>query len=230
LSNVVNFGIHGIEVGVGDHLCGLYAGSEQRDQMLMPFLAAGLRSGDKCICVVDGTDPTEIVAALDHEVIIDGSEPGQGKQLDVLRASDIYLRSGAFSAAEIISSWKAALSDVMYDGRFDVVRAVETWSRRDVVPDIVELLALESEMNRYLPLYPQVIVCLYDLERFGGSIVVDLLKTHPRLLVGGMVLENPFCLTPDELLVLTGRGEPDPVENERQEAAEWYYAVTTGST
>jgi hypothetical protein len=34
------------------------------------------------------------------------------------------MRSGGFSADEVISSWKAAMSDVMYDGRFDVVRAV----------------------------------------------------------------------------------------------------------
>jgi hypothetical protein len=115
----------------------------------------------------------------------------------------------------------------MYDGRFDLVRAVETWSLRDVVPDIAELLALESEMNRYLPLYPQVIVCLYDLERFGGSIIVDLLKTHPQILVGEMVMENPYCLTADELLAITGRGERDPVEDERRQAAEQYYALAT---
>ena len=72
-----------------------------------------------------------------------------------MRASDVYLRSGAFSPTEIIASWKAAISEVMYDGRFDVVRAVETWSLRDVVPDEEELLALESEMNRFLPLFPR---------------------------------------------------------------------------
>ena len=58
-------------------------------------------------------------------------------------------------------------------------------------------------MNRFLPLYPQVILCLYDLERFGGSIVVDLVKIHPKLLLSGMIVENPHSLTPDELL---GRG------------------------
>ena len=85
----------------------------------------------------------------------------------------------------------------MYDGRFDVVRAVETWSRRDVVPDIGELMALESEMNRFLPLFPQVILCLYDIGRFGGGIVVDLLRTHPRMLLGGMVIENPYYMSPE---------------------------------
>jgi hypothetical protein len=223
----VELGIHGIKVGLGDHVCGLYAGTRQRDELVIPFLEAGLRRGDKCICVVDGVEPTEIVNALGPDV--DGAQRAAGKQLDVMRASDVYLRSGSFSASEIISSWKAAISEVMYDGRFDVVRAVETWSCQEVVPPLGELFALEAEMNRYLPLFPQVIVCLYDLQHFGGGVVVDLLKTHPLILLGGMVLENPYCLIPDELLGMEG-GEGDTLSEEREEVAEWCYAVTTGST
>ena len=37
-------------------------------------------------------------------------------------------------------AWKAAISDAIYAGQFDVVRAVETWSRRDVLPGMQELL------------------------------------------------------------------------------------------
>jgi hypothetical protein len=147
-----------------------------------------------------------------------------------MRSADVYLRSGDFSAEEVISAWKTTVSDVMYDGRFETVRAIETWSRRDVVPDTRELLALESEMNRYLPLFPQVIVCLYDVERFGGGIVVDLLKTHARVLVGGMILENPYYMTPDELLAAAAREGTTSVAPDVGEVAEWCYAVTTGST
>jgi hypothetical protein len=223
----VQLGIHDLEVGVGDHLCGLYAGTRERDELVIPFLEAGLRRGDKCICVVDGVEPTEVVAALAPDVR--GAHPAARKQLEVMRALDVYLRSGSFSPSEIIGAWKAAVSEAMYDGRFEVVRAIETWSCQDVDPPMRELLALESEMNRYLPLYPQVVVCLYDLERFGGGVVVDLLKTHPRILMGGMVLENPYCLTPDELLGAE-EGQADALSDERQEAAEWCYVATTGST
>jgi hypothetical protein len=48
-----------------------------------------------------------------------------------------------------------------------------------------------SEMNRYLPLYPQVVMCLYDIDQFGSGALVNLVMTHPRMLVGGMVIENP---------------------------------------
>jgi hypothetical protein len=229
LAVTFEFGVAGVQVGLGDHVCGLFAGVKQRDQVLVPFLEAGLRSGDKCICVVGGTDPTTVLATLGPD--LDAARRAQEKQLDVMRASDVYLRSGDFSAEEVIGAWKATVSDVMYDGRFEAVRAIETWSRRDVVPNAGELLALESEMNRYLPLFPQVIVCLYDIERFGGGIVVDLLKTHPRVLVGGMLLENPYYVTPDELLAATAEREnTTSVAAEAREVAEWCYAVTTGST
>jgi hypothetical protein len=33
------------------------------------------------------------------------------------------LRSGGFSADEVIGAWKAAMSDVMYSAQFDLVRA-----------------------------------------------------------------------------------------------------------
>ena len=234
MSPSIALGVNGLEAQVGDHICGLYAGQSQRDQVVIPFLEEGLTAGDKCICVFDETDPAKIFKKLGHNVATSATS---AKQLEVIRAADLYLRSGRFCADEIIGSWKAAIADAMYDGRFDLVRAVETWSRRDVVPDMHELLLLESEMNRYLPLYPQVVVCLYDIDRFGAGIIVDLLKTHPRMLVSGMLIENPYFLTPDELLAGAPRDlVPDKPtagsdsDTEIAEAAKWYFEETTGST
>jgi hypothetical protein len=226
--NTLDLGVTGIGAALGDHICGLYSNQLQRDQIMLPFLEAGLAAGDKCICVVDGTDPKEVVAALD--IRVGAAQLAADKQLEVIRAPDMYLRSGGFSADEVIGSWKAAMSDVMYDGRFDVVRAVETWSRRDVVPDIGELMTLESKMNRFLPLFPQVVVCLYDIDRFGSGIIVDLLKTHPRMLIGGMLVENPYYTSPDEFLHRAERGGSETADAEINEAAKWYFDETTGST
>src|ERR1700722_3009185 len=62
--NRVALGFGGLEAEPGDHICGVFSGEMERDKVLIPFLQAGLASGDKCICVVDGTAPGEIVAAL----------------------------------------------------------------------------------------------------------------------------------------------------------------------
>jgi hypothetical protein len=45
-----------------------------------------------------------------------------------------------------------------------------------------------------------VFLCLYELDRFGGDVLVDVLKTHPKVLFGGMILDNPYYLAPDEFL------------------------------
>ena len=224
--NRVALGVGGLEADPGDHICGVFSGEEERDQILIPFLQVGLASGDKCICVVDGTAPGEIVTTLGP--MGEAAARTAGKQLEVFGASDMYLRSGGFSADEVIGSWKAAISDVMYSGHFDLVRAVEMWSRRDVLPGMSELLMLESEMNRYLPLYPQVIMCLYDMNQFGGDAFVNLVMTHPRMLVGGMVIENPYFLTPDEVLAKAVRRDAGTVIPVTEEAGQWFSGVMTG--
>jgi hypothetical protein len=55
-------------------------------------------------------------------------------------------------------------------------------------------------MRHFLALYPQVILCLYDVDRFGGEIISDVIKLHSKVLVRGMIFENPLHLALDELL------------------------------
>jgi hypothetical protein len=61
-------------------------------------------------------------------------------------------------------------------------------------------MTYEAELNRFVPNYPQVILCLYDLDSFSGQILIDILKTHPRVLMGGTVLENLHYMEPEEFL------------------------------
>jgi hypothetical protein len=197
----VDLGFNGLKVQPGAHICGIYTGERQRDEMVLPFLETGLRNGDKCMCIVDSIEPAEIIAKLDPD--LDPRHRADINQLVVMRASHVFCRSGKFSANETISFWKVAVSEAMYDNRFDMVRAIDTWSQHDVVVDPDEHLLLESEMNRIIPLYKQVVVCLYDLEQFGSSVIFNLLKTHPMLLLGGLLLENPHYKTPDEVMAET---------------------------
>lgn len=47
-------------------------------------------------------------------------------------------------------------------------------------------------------------ICLYDVERFSGAVILDTLKTHPSVLLNGMVVDNPYYVEPD--VFLAGRG------------------------
>ncbi|MGH3518520.1 MAG: MEDS domain-containing protein [Haloechinothrix sp.] len=194
----VALGVPGVQIAPGDHLCAFYRGLAERDEILIPYLREGLLAGDKCICVVDATDPESVLAVLASELDIAPSL--SNRRLDVQRSRDTYLREGRFSTGVMLDFWEEAVGGALAQG-FDFARAVGemTWSLCDL-PGVDELVSYESELNRFLPRYPQVILCLYDLNRFSGEVLLDVLKTHPKVLVAGMLVVNPYYLDPDEFL------------------------------
>jgi hypothetical protein len=74
-----------------------------------------------------------------------------------------------------------------------------TWALRDA-PGVEHLVSYESELNRVTASYPVVVLCLYDLDRFSGEVVVNIVKTHPQVLIQGILVENPYYVGPDEFL------------------------------
>ena len=52
-----------------------------------------------------------------------------------------------------------------------------------------------------LPKYDDPVICAYDLTKFGSSVTVDILRTHPAVIIGGVLQENPFFVPPDQFLL-----------------------------
>jgi hypothetical protein len=44
------------------------------------------------------------------------------------------------------------------------------------------------------------VVCVYDIARFTGNIVIDVMRTHSTFIVGGIPQENPSFIQSDEFL------------------------------
>ncbi len=197
-SSSIGLAVPGVELRPGDHICAFYPSLAERDGILIPYLSEGLDAGDKCICVVDGTDVQGLVASLGSGTPC-GHDPSQ-PQLDVHRSEDTYLANGGFSTDVMIDFWDKSIGGAFEDGYAFARAAGEmTWALRHM-PGVEELIGYEALLNKFLPKYPQVILCLYELGRFSGEVLVDVLKTHPKVLLGGMLLDNPYYLEPDEFL------------------------------
>jgi hypothetical protein len=105
-----------------------------------------------------------------------------------------------FSTDAMLGFWDDAVGSAVGSGSYAFARASgEMPFEMRLLPGRSEFFRYEGALNRFAPRYPQTILCLYDLARFGGGILVDLLRTHPKLLMGGLVLENPHYRPPDEL-------------------------------
>jgi hypothetical protein len=44
------------------------------------------------------------------------------------------------------------------------------------------------------------VICTYDLARFTAAQVVDVLRSHPLAVIGGIVQQNPFFVSPERLI------------------------------
>ncbi len=195
-------GIPGVTITPGDHICAFYRGSAERDEVLVPYLREALLAGDKCICVMDDPDTEKVVKPLAEDVDVDRSM--STGQFDLMRSDATYLSGGYFAIKEMLDFWEQGVGGAVKKEGFSFVRAVGemTWALRDL-PGVEQLVSYEARLNRFLPLYPQVILCLYDLERFSnGHVLLELLRTHPKVLLSGELLDNPWYTEPDQYLAV----------------------------
>lgn len=194
----VSTGRPGVVMTPGDHICAFYRGTAQRDDVLLPFLEEGLLAGDRCICVLDDRDTEQVTKPLSLTIDVEASL--RTGQLDLLPSDEAYLVGGGFSPDRMMDFWEAGVGGALRTGTYSFVRSVGemTWALRDV-PGVDQLVGYEARLNRFLPRYPQVILCLYDLERFtDGQLLMAMLRTHPKVLMSGQLLENPWYVEPDD--------------------------------
>jgi hypothetical protein len=57
-----------------------------------------------------------------------------------------------------------------------------------------------NDEEEYRILLPSIKDGLYHLGRFGGDAVIDIMRTHPMVIIGGILQHNPFFVPPDEFL------------------------------
>jgi hypothetical protein len=86
------------------------------------------------------------------------------------------------------------------------------WSLLDK-PGVGDLVEYETRLNYVLAKYDDPVICTYDLSKFSASVVIDIMRTHPVVIIGGLLQENPFFVPPDQfLLELRERGRSVPTQ------------------
>lgn len=196
-ARVVNIG--GLSALPGDHICAFYRGRAERHQLMVSFLREGVRAGDKCICISSAQERAHLTAAVTE----DGPDV-TGRQLQMEDFDSTYLRSGSFTGENMLAFWQQWACEVFEREQWPFARGVTDMSWLDGLvasPLVDDLLDYEVQATRFARTYPQVALCLYDLELFGGNLIFPVMKVHPKVLFSGILLENPYYLDPDEVAV-----------------------------
>lgn len=181
------------------HVCAFFHSKQEEYRVLMPFIMEGLGKGDKAVHIVDPNHREEHLKRLEQEGIDVAAAESSG-QLDVKRWQDAYVKDGYFDQYRMIETIKAALApDNAVPGRMTRLIANMEWALEDL-PGVNDILEYETRLNHVLPEYHDPVVCTYDLSKFDASVVVNIMRTHPMVIIGGIMQENPFYVPPDEML------------------------------
>jgi len=200
MTESVALGVLGISVPAGTHLCVFVRGTSGLEEIVLPFLAEGIRANDKCLAILESRGGADVLSGLALQVDV-GPSVATG-QLELVTPPEAYLRSGQFSTEDMLGYWADEAAATRSGGNFPLTRATgEMPSVLDQPAGRAEFFRYESMLNDVIPTYPQVILCLYDLERFGGEVLMDALRTHPMVVVDGMAHDNPYYVEPGRFLV-----------------------------
>jgi hypothetical protein len=175
----------------------------------MPFIREGLEQRDRAFHIVNPSLRSEHTQRI-AEAGIDTARAEVEGQLEVIGWDEAPLRGGSFNQSAMLSLLPGLLNDGRIRG-FPVTRFIAdmSWVLND--PGALDhLLEFECRANLVLPKAGDIVICVYDLDKFSAAIVIDALRTHPIVLIGGIVQRNPFYVPPEELLKeLSERESPE---------------------
>jgi hypothetical protein len=191
--------VTGRPLGPVRHICAFFHNKEEEYQALLGFIKEGVEHGEKAFHIVDASQQESHRARLLREGI-DVPAAERAGQLKVACWEDAYLKDGYFDQQRQINLIESVLKAGKEEG-FPLTRLVANmeWALEDKagVEDIVEY---ESRLNYVLPKYDDPVICTYDLSRFNAGVAMDILRTHPLVIIGGVLQENPLYVPPDEFL------------------------------
>ena len=181
------------------HICAFFNSIDEQHRVLRPYVADGFAEGDKAYHYVDPQRREEHLSWLTEAGVNVEEAMGTG-QLEVEPWQDSTLRGGRFD----VETWLSTFEEILGSGSaagYGQTRFFGhmEWALADL-PGTESLMEYETRVNYLIPKYEDTVVCAYDLTKFGASAVMDALRTHPVVIIGGLLQENPFYVSPDQLL------------------------------
>jgi hypothetical protein len=178
------------------HVCAFVNSRDEEYRVLDPFVSEGVARGEKIMHIVGPAERGNLVRHLRHLGLDMPTLLEQG-QCEVRTWSETYLRGGRFdqeAMLELLDEFLSPSPSPRIRLIADMGWAVGEQDFSDV------LLEYEARANYVQPKHGHVVICLYDTAKFGGDVVIDVLRTHPMALIGGVLQVNPYFVPAGEFL------------------------------
>jgi hypothetical protein len=190
----------GGHLGGQRHICAFFNSIDEEHRVLRSFFKDGFERGDKATHIVDPEKREEHLKRL-AEAGINVQQAMDTGQLELRPWREAYLRGDRFDQDAAV----ALIEEILQSGAaagYALTRLVAhmEWALLDK-PGVNNLVEYETRLNYVLPKYEDAVICTYDLSKFPASLVMDIMRTHPVVIIGGILQENPFFVPPDKFLL-----------------------------
>lgn len=175
----------------GTHICYLYNSDEERKRILPLFARHAMLENESFGYLADVPTHAELPDAI-ARLGLTQALMGAAAQVEVSTTTKGYYPDGSFNPETMLASLRekyaqarsAGLAGARFAGEMD-------WALRNV-PGTERIIECESRINELVEESPITVMCQYDLRKFDGAMMFDVMNVHPIMIVGGHILRNPF--------------------------------------
>lgn len=193
-----------LELGFGEytcnwgvHLCGLYETEEERDSIILGFLAQGVKAGDLQLYCPAERSQEDFEAKMSAVCPHCESQFSDPKVFRINSAKELYYPDGTFSPWAMDEGLNTFYEQSKTEGSPNIRATAEMVWALEAIPGVEHLMAYESRLNYFIKDKPWISICLYNITKFDGKTIMQVLQTHPYIISQGVISENPFFVDPD---------------------------------
>jgi len=189
----------GCQLAESRHVCAFFNSDEEAYRVLLPFIADGFRCNHKAVHMINpGEDLAHRQRLTDSG--IDLADAEQNGQFDLRVNTDTYLQEGRFDPERMLGVFEGvANSNLRSPFLLSRIVCSMDWAAGDAAC-IDQLIEFESRVNSLWRRTEDAVICVYNLGKFSGDTVIDIMRTHPMVIIGGMLQQNPFYVPPEQFL------------------------------
>jgi len=180
-------------------MCFLFDNETERREVIGKFLKSGIDAGEQVGYFADMMEPEEVRRWL-ADMDIDLPEGEKSESFTVAPAQSIYCPSGMFTPEAMLDTLRSCYNKAMDSGYTGArVSGEMSWALRGI-PGSDRLVEYEALINEISETYPVTPICQYDVRRFDGGTIMNVLRVHPMMIVRGQIVQNPYYMKPQEFL------------------------------
>ena len=169
------------DVPWGTHLCQFYQTKDDLIDILVPYFKTGLESNEFCMWITAEPLLVEDAKKALKKAVKNIDDYIKKGQIEILDASQWYLRSGKFDADEVLAGWVQKEKDARKKG-FDGLRLTGNtfWLEKK---DWKDFTKYEEVINSVIGNYRMIAICSYSLDKCNASEIIDVVSNHQFALI-----------------------------------------------